>query len=74
MMVRCEKNGADYCSPFTDGAVYEAVHHRNSLWAVQDDLGYVRFIIPGETCPHLQVRLPDYSSKCVGIFRPLDKI
>ena len=53
-MVRCELNGADYGPPFTDGKLYEATHYKNVLWSVRDDLGYERYIIPGELCPHLQ--------------------
>jgi hypothetical protein len=54
MSVRCEKNGSDYGPPLTDGKVYEARHYANAVWAIRDDRGCERFVIPGEPCPHLQ--------------------
>ena len=42
-------------STFTHGKEYEAWHHKNALWAVRDNLGHVRYIIPGHRCPHLKM-------------------
>lgn len=75
MKVRCEKNGADYTAPFTDGKIYEATHYMNSLWEVHDDLGHSRFITPGAPCPHLQKQRQRgrtfAQSECVGRFVPV---
>jgi hypothetical protein len=81
ILVVCRLNGADYTTPFTDGKGYEATHYRNRLYAVTDDRGHVRYIIPGELCPHLQKmdtgplqthRPRMVTSRSVGIFEVVE--
>ena len=70
--VRCEKGGAD-SRVFTDGKVYEARHHANALYEVRDDRGNVRYIIPGERCPHLVVQHDHWQQAVVGRFVVLEE-
>ena len=72
MLVRCEKNSADYGPPFIDGKVYRATHFKNALWSVRDGAGHERYIIPGERCPHLSIAMRDGRSESVGRWIPVE--
>ena len=72
MLVRCEKNGANYGPRFLDGKVYQATHFKNALWSIRDEAGYERYIIPGEPCPHLSVNYRDGRSVSVGRWVPIE--
>lgn len=75
MRLVCRKNGAE-SKVFTDGKVYEAWQEPGReytrVWAVQDDVGHVRYVIPGELCPHLVRQVHRAGSLptqvCVGRF------
>ena len=64
IFLQCDKGDTGSACNFTDGRWYEAQHVKNALYAITDDKGYERFIIPNVPSPHITS-----GGRSVGIFK-----